>query len=152
MGNKFHDTDLSSTVKNAFQALAIDEKRRNFKATLWNQPAQSKDQTLEQVWFIGVHSNVGGGYPSTGLSDVALEWMRIKAKSCNLSMEAIPDCNPDYMDIPEESWKGFYRLIPKYYRYVMKTKFGNEALHDSVTKRLKEDNNYRPKNLKSFFP
>ena len=151
MGNKFHDTDLSTTINNAFQALAIDEKRRNFKATLWQQPEKSTNQTLEQVWFIGVHSNIGGGYPTTGLSDIALEWMVNKAEMCGLSVGKIPT-HIDETEKPENSLKGFYRLIPKYYRPIGQSKNGNEALHDSVRRRLKEDKSYRPKNLKSFFP
>jgi uncharacterized protein (DUF2235 family) len=151
LGNRFHDTDLSSTVNNAFQALAIDETRRNFKATLWQQQATSIHQILEQVWFIGVHSNIGGGYPSTGLSDVALEWMISKADSCGLSLEPIPiKSNP--MEVPERSWKGFYKLTPRYYRPIGKSENGNESLHNSVIERLKIDNKYRPKNLGDYFP
>ena len=39
---------------------------------------------LEQVWFPGVHSDVGGGYPASGLADAAFLWMVGKAKDCGL--------------------------------------------------------------------
>lgn len=57
---QFHDTDLSTTVDAAFQALAIDEKRAPFRPTVWKQQANAVGQRLEQVWFAGVHSDVGG--------------------------------------------------------------------------------------------
>ena len=83
---QFHDTALSRSVKNAFHALAIHERRSDFKPTLWKKqdfPGAS-EQTLEQVWFSGVHCDVGGGYPEAQLSDVVLLWMIDKAKSCGL--------------------------------------------------------------------
>jgi len=60
--NSFHDTELSSIVENAYQAFAIDEYRRNFKATVWQKQDNSVKQTLEQAWFVGSHSNIGGVY------------------------------------------------------------------------------------------
>jgi len=74
----FHDVSLSARIKNAFHALAIDERRGPFAPTLWMQPREDAEQQrnwLEQAWFAGVHSNVGGGYAEAGLSDIALRWM-----------------------------------------------------------------------------
>jgi hypothetical protein len=69
-------------VRHGFHALAIDEMRRPFNPTLWTlrtDKEQAKDAeqapNVEQMWFPGVHSNVGGGYDSSGLSDLALAWM-----------------------------------------------------------------------------
>ena len=74
---EFHDTGLGSHVENAFHGLALDETRVDFQPTLWDQNpvAKANGQVLKQVWFTGVHSNVGGGYDEHGLSDVALAWM-----------------------------------------------------------------------------
>jgi uncharacterized protein (DUF2235 family) len=100
----FRDTHLGPRVKLGLHAIAVDERRRPFEPTFWtmrppedehdiNQPYQQK---VEQVWFSGVHVNVGGGCPypslfarmrdwlgradagarpSSGLSDLALVWM-----------------------------------------------------------------------------
>lgn len=57
--NQFHDTGHTTSIEHAFHALSIDEKRKNFKATLWRQKEIVKNQTLEQVWFPGVHSDEG---------------------------------------------------------------------------------------------
>ncbi|KAF9465791.1 hypothetical protein BDZ94DRAFT_305413 [Collybia nuda] len=61
-------------VQHAFHALALDECRRPFSPTLWYLPKTS-NTVLEQCWFAGAHSNVGGGYADTALSDLALAWM-----------------------------------------------------------------------------
>lgn len=151
---RFHDTQLSSTVANAFQALAIDEKRLHFKATLWQKQAHATNQNLEQVWFVGAHSNIGGGTTGTGLSDLALEWLCTKARLCGLDLKAI-EPHPDLLEPVNESRKGFYRLIPKYYRPIAKSTTDqgatNESLHPSVLRRHTEDAGYRPKNLEAFF-
>jgi uncharacterized protein (DUF2235 family) len=79
---QFHDTQLSSTIAAAYHALAIDERRGPFQPTLWQLSGKQREggeQQVEQVWFTGVHSNIGGGYPDSGLSDIALNWMAAKA-------------------------------------------------------------------------
>jgi Uncharacterized alpha/beta hydrolase domain (DUF2235) len=83
---QFHDVTLGSNVDFAFHALAIDEKRGPFQASLWQYPNHKHFTDVEQVWFPGVHSNIGGGYPDRGLSDRVLQWMmsRIEAKNLGL--------------------------------------------------------------------
>ena len=149
----FHDTKLSSKVANAFQALAIDEKRKHFQAALWNQQAHAIGQVLEQMWFIGVHSNVGGGYASTGLSDIALQWMVEKARGCALDLTDIK-VRPDALQNPEESRTGPYRLIPAFWRPIdVFNPDGptHEKLHPSVLERYRADPVYRPGNLEDYF-
>jgi uncharacterized protein (DUF2235 family) len=151
--NQFHDTDLSTRISNAFHALAIDEKRKNFEATLWHQQPGTKDQVLEQVWFPGVHSDVGGGYPEAGLSDIALQWMLEKAQSCNLDFDNIA-LNPNPLAAMHETYKGFYTLQHKLNRPIDKVEPNegntNESLHLSVLERYKNDKSYRPKNLEDY--
>ncbi len=74
----FHDVQLGSHIDVALHAVAIDEKRSAFAPTLWvvksGTPAP-KGQAVEQVWFAGAHSNIGGSYADSGLSDIAFDWM-----------------------------------------------------------------------------
>ena len=72
---KFHDTTLGLSIACALHAVAIDEQRGPFAPTLWQSPKASEKQIVEQVWFAGVHSNIGGSYDDPGLSDLALDWM-----------------------------------------------------------------------------
>ena len=79
---KFYDYDLNSHVAYARHAISIDENRANFQRVPWYSVKQtSRDerglQWFEQVWFSGVHADVGGGYPENEFasSDITLNWM-----------------------------------------------------------------------------
>jgi hypothetical protein len=78
---------LSSWVDAAFQALAIDEERSSFGPTPWTSDPRA-DQHVEQVWFAGVHSDVGGGYPDPALAEIALLWMADRAHERGLVLQA----------------------------------------------------------------
>ena len=96
MKHEFHDFKLSESVENAYQALAIDDERKTFHPIIWN--AELKDhQTMEQVWFAGVHTDVGGGYAEQQLSDISFEWMLGKAQPNGLRIFAKHnvEINPD---------------------------------------------------------
>lgn len=76
---QFHDTTLGPGVEYAFQALAIDEHRKPFAPAIWKaHPTPRVAQQLEQVWFPGVHADIGGGYSEHVLSDASLFWMACK--------------------------------------------------------------------------
>ena len=77
---------MSRRVPYAYHALAIDEQRRAFIPTLWEvQPGGQ--QTVEQRWFAGVHSDIGGAYADTGLSDISFCWMRDMAAKAGLRFD-----------------------------------------------------------------
>jgi uncharacterized protein (DUF2235 family) len=113
----FHDVTLSSWVERAFHAVAVDERRRPFLPTLWQQQpgAQLQGQRLEQVWFAGAHADVGGGYAwnERGLADRTLRWMinRVSA-SCGLGFDT---AGLDDVARPEaalhDSLRWYYRLV-----------------------------------------
>jgi len=83
----FVDTKLPRAVEFGFHAMALDEQRRDFPVTRWD-----KDTRVEQVWFVGAHSDVGGGYPLTesGLSNLALDWMTLKLAGAGVRFAKIP--------------------------------------------------------------
>ena len=84
---QFHDVKLSSQIKYAYHALAVDEQRKSFAPTLWEISTKDTDpnkQVSEQVWFPGTHSNIGGGYVDCGLSNITLKWMIDKARDTGL--------------------------------------------------------------------
>lgn len=66
----FENGSVSSLVQKALHLLSIDERRIAFLPTLMNQ-----DTRVTEVWFSGVHSDIGGGYKHDGLSDVSLQFM-----------------------------------------------------------------------------
>ncbi|PQE16051.1 hypothetical protein CJF32_00004935 [Rutstroemia sp. NJR-2017a WRK4] len=71
---KFYDTNLSGSIRHAFQALALDEHRRPFRPAVWEIRDMENATDLRQVWFPGSHSNVGGGYEDQEIADVTLAW------------------------------------------------------------------------------
>ena len=81
---RFHNNNIPQNVENGCQALSIDDERKNFLPTFWNERAVGKNQNIEQVWFPGMHTDVGGGYKEQELSDIVLEWMIKKAKAHGL--------------------------------------------------------------------
>lgn len=82
----FHDTSPSPLVKHAVQALAIDEHRRDFTPTFWTG-AVPPGVTIQQVWFVGAHSDVGGGYKTRSLADIPLVWMAKQAEVAGLALD-----------------------------------------------------------------
>jgi uncharacterized protein (DUF2235 family) len=81
---KFYDNHLDTRVWYARHALSIDENRADFARVIWGGvnnkgPARPDEYPdwLDQVWFAGNHSDVGGSYPEneSRLSDISLDWM-----------------------------------------------------------------------------
>ena len=152
----FFDTKLSKPIKNAYQALAVDERRPPFKADLWTGKIDD-DQCVEQRWFAGVHSNIGGGYPNTGLSDLALLWMVEKAKSLGLAFDesSLNNLRPNSDGKLYKSYTGFYRLLKningKSGRRVLDGDEDNPPINvridQSVYDRHSSREDYEPKNL-----
>jgi hypothetical protein len=83
---RFDDRTLSPDVCKACQALAIDEQRRAFEPVMWDEEGEQggPGARIEQVWFAGVHSNVGGGYTKQGMSLITLDWMMDHAEKAGL--------------------------------------------------------------------
>lgn len=151
----FHDVKLSSYVDNAFQALAIDERRRFFAPAIWEQQAHAVGQVIEQAWFAGVHSNIGGGYADAGLSDISLLWILTKAAGCGLALkdDYVPSqVHPNPAGELRDSKTGFYRLIPDHLRPIGAAKEGAEAVHRSAVERMKQaaGTSYRPQSLVEY--
>jgi len=105
----FHDTQPSKIVQHARHAVAIDENRKDFRPTLWDE---KPGLDLLQVWFAGVHSDVGGGYEERGLSHCASRWMIDEAAKCGLQFEPHLQklVKPDPKDRQHNERKGIYMM------------------------------------------
>ena len=68
-------------------AISIDERRCSFRQNLWSAPGAGQD--IKQVWFAGVHSDIGGGYPEaeSGLAKISLEWMLCEACQAGIILD-----------------------------------------------------------------
>lgn len=156
---KFHDVKLSSFVKHAYHALAIDEKRSLFSPTLWQKSKSVLEnnhhqQQLEQRWFAGVHSNVGGGYADCHLSNLCLQWLIDKAKDAGMCYNDPPLIITTEHDKGElrNSYSPFYWFwLPKWRKVDVKDPHTNQTIDESVWERYKEGSKkYRPRNLKDL--
>lgn len=149
---QFHDVELSSYVDFAFQALAIDEKRKPFVPSLWTKQADSPaSQVLEQVWFPGVHCNVGGGYEDSGLSDCAFDWMWQKAESCGLILDKDQKPTPNPKGILRNSMKWYYKFLGEKIRAIgAQLPNSLERINQVALLRQELLADYQPKNLQEF--
>ena len=89
-GLGFHDTALSPMVAAARHAVAIDERRRSFPPTLWDNLDTLNGGVAgayAQRWFPGDHGSVGGGGAVTALSDDALLWVAEGAAAAGLGLD-----------------------------------------------------------------
>ncbi|MHB1865872.1 MAG: DUF2235 domain-containing protein [Acidobacteriaceae bacterium] len=148
----FLDTSISPQILNAYHAVAIDERRAEFPATLWTS-TPAAGQTMEQVYFCGVHCDVGGGYPDdagtgTALSDITFSWMISKAQELGLVFDQgvlsnypSPIDKKDALDTLHDSWNPLW-LFPR-----VRDIAQNATLANSVGVRCQNIGTYRPSNL-----
>ncbi len=160
----FHDTQLSSHVRYAYHALAIDEQRKPFAPTLWTQDFPAAGQTVQQLWFAGAHTDVGGSSRDASLSDIALLWLVERARDCGLVLgpgqlepgspagagEAVA---PNYAGPIDDSLHGLWKKIGAYHRLAELPVDGapGQSIASSAARRLRERvNDYSPPGLQSY--
>lgn len=123
---------LADTVTKCYHALALDERRQNFH--LHRPDARVADANQEgrlfELWFRGVHSDVGGGNDNPGLSSLSLAWMFDQAASCGVPLrpavvaENRARCQPG--TAPSSGpWYDLVKQKPRVVRW-------NDQVHDSV--------------------
>ena len=134
----FHNTALGGHIKIARHAIALDEKRSSFTCTRWKNVNQHEN--AQEVWFPGVHSDVGGGYEHSSLSDIALDWMLKEAKKGGLEFKDVGDqIKPNWRGPMHDSYKGVFAALRSRPRNIpCIDKSNKNLLHDSVLERQKE--------------
>lgn len=180
---RFHNTNLNKVAQHSYQALALDEFRKPYWGILWTHlfPEKSRstndhqidNRMVEQRWFAGAHTNVGGGYPpNTLLPQRPLMWLQKKACACGLNFRCLVEENDEDLQMPlYDSYGGFlygfWKLISRpYVRWVMSDpvykkshwrgnsrvdagwiKTANERIDLSVFQRCQLHPSYRPPSL-----
>jgi uncharacterized protein (DUF2235 family) len=149
---KYHDIELNTTIQNAFHALAIDERRKPFAPSIWIKP-KGWLGTLEQAWFAGVHSNVGGSYSPDGLADEALHWMVEKAEDLGLEFNGpfLAHYSPCFNSVLCDSMTPAYRIMGPFVRSIGAHSTDGEEVHQSVLDRIGlVECKYAPENAQAY--
>jgi hypothetical protein len=148
----FLNTGLNPRIRNAFHAMAMDERRGPFMPTAWSG-TPAADQHVEQVWFTGAHSDVGGGEADAApdvpeLSDIPLSWMIDKGRGLGLQIDegiaqqyAHPLDSKYALNKFHESWNVGWGIPIR--RHIPQ----NATIANSVVVRCLHDPEWRPSNL-----
>ena len=147
--HRFHNFDLSEGVEFARHALSIDEERKSFLPVIWNKIENDNNMKLKQVWFSGVHTDVGGGYKEEELSNISLNWMIQEATAKGLliyekspAYKKLLVSKPDVNGLMHNEQKSFPgKFLKKMKRSWNKTTHGEPCIHASVFERTKNSEN-----------
>ena len=136
----YKDNKLPGCVVKGYHAIAIDEKRKFFPVLKWNAEAR-----VTQTWFPGVHSDVGGGYDESGLSDIALKWMidRAYEHGAKFKAKAVRKLNQDPCGKMHDSCSGVWKKFGVRVRAITKT----AKVHSVTQERVQKLADYNPSNL-----
>ena len=171
----FPFTFVNPSVAVVRQAVSLDEKRAGFRSNIFKADETklpgSERQRVMNVWFPGVHSDIGGGYPwkESGLAMITFQWMVREAREAGLLVDAakvaalIDVCRPDptakIHESLEGAWKAMEYLPARRFNWKTKktiwryqpskprTMLESPFLHRSVLERMKANTDYRPASL-----
>ena len=93
----WHIDTVHQCVDKCFHAMALDERRETFNVTRLDP--ENRYDNINEVWFRGVHSDIGGGNKNVFRSNIALQWMLENAKNCGLPFNQIKAQLPRYSGI-----------------------------------------------------
>lgn len=148
MATEFHDHALGGHIRNAFQALALDEDRAAFAPVLWRLPAEFPGR-VEQLWFPGAHADVGGEVgrmpAARPLANLSAVWMLERAEAAGLPLP--PDWRDRFPTDPTAPMLGCRRGLARFFLLRRPRRVGafdGEDLHPSVAERL-ERTGWRPR-------
>jgi uncharacterized protein (DUF2235 family) len=149
------DHHRPAVVDKLCHAIALDDERHTFHPVLLDERADPLEATIakektSQVWFAGVHSNVGGGYPDDSLAHVSLRWMADQAARAEPPLRIHPhvraewDTRADPNGPLNDSRRGvgtYYRYNPRSIQKLTDDRFADvkvprPKIHESVLRRI----------------
>jgi uncharacterized protein (DUF2235 family) len=147
-------------VKRVAHALALDEERERFEPAFWERPATGETR-VDEVWFSGCHTNIGGGYIDPNLSNISLFWMLQSARDAGLPLDSRGIAGFDVTNpraLQRDSYKEFYEgmgligKIPVSFNLKKEPRAirAGQRIHQSVIERMQEatpENAYLPNAL-----
>src|SRR5439155_26195350 len=106
-------------------------------------------QQVEQIWFSGVHSDIGGGYPERALADITMAWMVERARAYGLALE-VDAIAPDPFGELHDSMTLLYRLLRPYVRRLNQTDPLQCVASTAVKRHEQAQADYSPGNLPRY--
>jgi len=105
--NLFKNFDIAPSTKQVTHLLGVHEGRNTFKPTLCNIR-----EGVDEIWFPGVHADVGGGYADSGIADIALDFMvkRFQKLGVEFSPSKIREIKPTITGNVHDKVKEEYAL------------------------------------------
>ena len=165
---RFHDTLLTSMVKSARHAVALDERRVFYRPALWdnleasrgheglNKGDRSAARPYQQVWFTGTHAIVGGSAPKArALTGQSMLWIAEGAQKAGLDinmddlLDRAPDPMADSHTLSQPPW--LYTVAGNLLKWRRGPGHAID-LHPSADQRVKGRRDYRPRSLKNLLP
>ncbi len=140
--HRFHDFRLTASIENAYHALAIDDERTSFHPVLWESEVLPYQQ-VRQVWFAGMHTDVGGGYREQSLSDIPLVWLTRQAVAHGLKLYSGQELevSEDADGLMHNSREGTRKIFRRKVRGWDETRADRPIIHQSVLERCKNQKN-----------
>lgn len=136
------DLKLYPEVKYACHAVSIDEVRGDFALGHFKRARgpRAAEILMKEVWFAGAHSNIGGGFVDSGLSDIALEWMLSEAIKQGLQINTHKlRIHPDVLGELQHPEKAFIYTLR---RQISRKIPAGSKIHASVFERLSKLEEY----------
>lgn len=152
---RFPDFSLSPQVDKGCHAISIDDERHTFHPVMWDERCEQQPDRVEQVWFAGVHANVGGGYPKQGMSLVSLGWMMTRAERCGLRFSGVDrEWWREHENVHDKLYDSragmavYYRYKPRDIARICRDSHVEPKIHVSAIERVVQaTDGYAPGNL-----
>ena len=156
--HKFYNYELTPNVGKACQALAIDDERTSFWPKVWRENSRDTEKVeVEQVWFAGMHSNIGGSYQRAGLANVTFDWMLENTDGLIFKDGVLESAKADAnvngrMYDSRHGFASYYRYHPREITKLCEEAGTKVKIHESVIRRLRlRTANYTPTSLPENF-
>lgn len=145
----FKDQSLDPRVRRAAHVLALNDERQTFHPVVWNESLKTAtgttvDSRITQVWFAGMHANVGGGYPDDALSAVSFTWMVRQIENELTFVEHMLDHHRGKADVMGRIYdsraglKSYYRYNPRRIDVISHMGRGGDATVDIPRPKIHE--------------
>ena len=150
---KFSDLTLNPKVSQGRHAISIDDERHTFHPVMWDESVGA--ERIKQVWFAGVHANVGGGYPKQGMSLASLAWMMAEAECAGLRfIDEDREYYFKHQNVNDKLYNSraglavYYRYKPRDIYAICKEANTSPKVHETAIDRIKQrTEGYAPGNV-----